>query len=119
MSHEAFDASEGNHRKTGRLFPTGPVGTPHVFDGVAAAVLDDRGTVLRWTGTARDLTGFAAEEVCGRSVPELLAGFPGEVRSVTDGPTSGQVRLGRREQGEVPSCTARRPGAVMRRVEEV
>lgn len=119
MSHEAFDAAEGNHRKAGRLFPTGPVGTPHVFDGVTAAVPDDRGAALRWTGTARDLTGFAAEEVCGRPVPELVAGLPGEVRSVADGPTSGQVRLRRREQGEVPSCTERRPGAVMRRVEEV
>ncbi|MFF4394908.1 SpoIIE family protein phosphatase [Streptomyces sp. NPDC001480] len=73
---------------------------------MAAAVLDDRGAVLRWTGTASDLTGFAAEEVCGRPVQELVAGLPGELRSVADWPTSGQVRL-RRRSGDTVDVTFR------------
>ncbi|WP_244317411.1 SpoIIE family protein phosphatase [Streptomyces bauhiniae] len=43
------------------------------FAGVAMAVLDDRGTVMRWSGAAADLLGWAAEEVCGRPVRDLLA----------------------------------------------
>jgi serine phosphatase RsbU (regulator of sigma subunit)/PAS domain-containing protein/anti-sigma regulatory factor (Ser/Thr protein kinase) len=72
---------------------SGPSGRPYAFDGLAAAVLDDRGTVVRWTGTAKDLTGFTAEEVCGRPVQELMAGLPDEPRSPTEMPTSGWIRL--------------------------
>lgn len=43
-------------------------GRPPTFDGLAAAVLDDRRTVAGWTGTAQDLTGFRADEPHGRSV---------------------------------------------------
>ncbi|MEU6816679.1 SpoIIE family protein phosphatase [Streptomyces sp. NPDC046860] len=43
------------------------------FAGVATAVLDERGTVLRWSQAAADLVGRTAEEVCGRPVRELLA----------------------------------------------
>ncbi|MDX2642202.1 SpoIIE family protein phosphatase [Streptomyces sp. PA03-1a] len=64
-------------------------GTPYAFDGLAAVVLDDRGTVVQWTGTARDLTGFTAEEVCGRPVHELVA----DLRRPLHKPQSGQVRL--------------------------
>ncbi|MBB4162319.1 ATP-binding SpoIIE family protein phosphatase [Streptomyces cinereoruber] len=39
----------------------------------AAAVLDDRGIVLRWSKAAADLLDRAAEEVCGRSFAALLA----------------------------------------------
>ncbi|MET7536810.1 SpoIIE family protein phosphatase [Streptomyces sp. NPDC005349] len=62
-------------------------------DGVAAAVVDDRGTVLRWTGAAKDLTGFTAENVCGRPVQELLANPTDELHRSTEMPESGQVRL--------------------------
>ncbi|WP_079062992.1 ATP-binding SpoIIE family protein phosphatase [Streptacidiphilus griseoplanus] len=75
--------------------------SPYAFDGLAAAVLDDRGVVLRWTGKAWDLTGFTAEEVCGRPVLELVADLPGEVRSTTQIPASGRVWLRHRSRDPV------------------
>ncbi|MGW4444404.1 SpoIIE family protein phosphatase [Streptomyces sp. NPDC004682] len=47
----------------------------HVFSfaGVATAVLDDRGTVVRWSPAAAELLGRTADEVCGRSLRDLLA----------------------------------------------
>ncbi|MGW1798751.1 SpoIIE family protein phosphatase [Streptomyces sp. NPDC001984] len=76
-----------------RVSGSGPSGRPQAFEYVAAAVLDDRGTVLRWTGAAKDLTGFTAEEVCGRPVQELVADLPDELRRATEMPVSGRVRL--------------------------
>ncbi|MFF1809532.1 SpoIIE family protein phosphatase [Streptomyces sp. NPDC058251] len=72
---------------------SGPSGRSHAFDGPAAAVLDSRGAVVRWTGAAEELTGFRAEEVCGRPVRELVAGLPdGDLRDA-EMPASGRVRL--------------------------
>ncbi|MFC4036746.1 SpoIIE family protein phosphatase [Streptomyces polygonati] len=48
-------------------------GTPEPSrTGVAAAVVDSRGTVLGWTRGARDLLGYRAAEVVGRSAACLL-----------------------------------------------
>ncbi|MFI6360629.1 PAS domain S-box protein [Streptomyces sp. NPDC050743] len=66
---------------------------PQAFECVAAAMLDDRGTVLRWTSAAKELTGFTAEEVCGRPVQELVADLPAEPHNATKMPASGRVRL--------------------------
>ncbi|MBG0853876.1 SpoIIE family protein phosphatase [Streptomyces spinoverrucosus] len=71
----------------------GPGGRTPAFDGLAAAVVDDRGAVAGWTGTAEDLTGFCAEEVHGRPVRELVADLPDDLRGVRHVPTSGRVRL--------------------------
>ncbi|MGW1620824.1 PAS domain-containing protein [Streptomyces sp. NPDC002172] len=71
----------------------GPGGRPHAFDGLAAAVLDDRGTVVGWTGTAQDLTGFRADEVHGRPVRELVADLPRDLHRATPLPATGRVRL--------------------------
>ncbi|MER5185502.1 SpoIIE family protein phosphatase [Streptomyces sp. NPDC002896] len=70
-----------------------PSGRLYAFDCLAAAVLDDRGAVVGWTGTAEDLTGFRAEEVCGRPVQELVADLPHDLRGATEMPESGRVRL--------------------------
>ncbi|MGW5276245.1 SpoIIE family protein phosphatase [Streptomyces sp. NPDC004044] len=67
--------------------------TDSVSAGLAAAVLDSRGAVVRWTEAATDLTGFTAEGVCGRPVQELVADLPDELRSATKMPASGRVRL--------------------------
>ncbi|MFF1838292.1 SpoIIE family protein phosphatase [Streptomyces sp. NPDC058231] len=72
---------------------TGPGGSRYAFDRLAAAVLDDRGAVVGWTGTAEDLTGFRAEEVCGRPVQELVADLPDDLRGAKEMPESGRVRL--------------------------
>ncbi|MGW7244327.1 SpoIIE family protein phosphatase [Streptomyces sp. NPDC054804] len=71
---------------------SGPSGRSYAFDGPAAAVLDHRGAVMRWTGAAEDLTGFRAEEVCGRLVRELVADLPDDLRDA-EMPASGRVRL--------------------------
>ncbi|WP_331743358.1 SpoIIE family protein phosphatase (plasmid) [Streptomyces sp. NBC_01136] len=82
-------ASQGSTGISG----SGPNGRLYAFDGLAAAVLDTQGAVVRWTGTAEDLTGFRAEEVCGRPVRELVADLPDDLRGVTEMPASGRVRL--------------------------
>ncbi|WP_369254472.1 SpoIIE family protein phosphatase [Streptomyces sp. R35] len=82
-------ASQGSTGVSG----SGPSGRLHTFDGLAAAVLDKRGAVVRWTGTAADLTGFPAEKVCGRPVRELVADLPDELRGAAEMPESGRVRL--------------------------
>ncbi|MFF0291783.1 SpoIIE family protein phosphatase [Streptomyces sp. NPDC005262] len=69
------------------------LGNAHVFAGLAAAVLDNRGSVVRWTEAAAELTGFTAEKVCGRPVQQLVADLPDELRSTTTIPASGRVRL--------------------------
>ncbi|MEV6057263.1 SpoIIE family protein phosphatase [Streptomyces sp. NPDC052107] len=99
---ESLHDAEGPMRACG----TGSSGRQHAFDGVAAAVLDDRGTVLRWTGTAKRLTGFPAEEVCGRPVKELVAEFPEELRTATEMPASGRARL-RHRSGDTIDVTFR------------
>ncbi|MGW3354833.1 SpoIIE family protein phosphatase [Streptomyces bungoensis] len=76
------------------VFGTGPGGRAPAFDGPAAAVLDDRGTVVGWTGTAQDLTGFCADEVHGRPVRELVADdLPHDPRRAAQVPATGRVRL--------------------------
>ncbi|MFJ1596613.1 SpoIIE family protein phosphatase [Streptomyces sp. NPDC088261] len=42
------------------------------LDAVAAAVVDRKGTVIRWSSDAESLLGRGAEDVCGRSVRKLL-----------------------------------------------
>ncbi|MGW1886184.1 SpoIIE family protein phosphatase [Streptomyces sp. NPDC001970] len=82
-------ASQGS---TG-VFGSGPSGRLYAFDCLAAAVVDERGAVVGWTGTAEELTGFRAEEVCGRPVQELVADLPDDLRGATEIPESGRVRL--------------------------
>lgn len=82
-------ASQGSTGVSG----SGPSGRMYACDGPAAAVLDNRGAVLRWTKTAEDLTGFRAEEVCGRPAQELVADLPDDLRDATEVPASGRVRL--------------------------
>ncbi|KUN42474.1 protein phosphatase [Streptomyces olivochromogenes] len=48
--------------------------------------------MVRWTGAAEELTGFRAEEVCGRLVRELVADLPDDLRDA-EMPASGRVRL--------------------------
>ncbi|MET8243793.1 SpoIIE family protein phosphatase [Streptomyces sp. NPDC005202] len=72
---------------------SGAGGRPPAFDGLAAAVLDDRGTVVGWTGTAQDLTGFCTDEVHGRPVQELVAGLPHDPLRAAQLPATGRVRL--------------------------
>ncbi|MFF4490093.1 SpoIIE family protein phosphatase [Streptomyces sp. NPDC001544] len=74
---------------------------PCAFDSLAAAVLDDRGAVVGWTGTAEDLTGFRAEEVHGRPVRELVADLPHGPRGATPRPATGRVRLRHRSGNPV------------------
>ncbi|MFJ1608558.1 SpoIIE family protein phosphatase [Streptomyces sp. NPDC088253] len=81
-------ASQGSRGVCG----SGPGGGLYAFDGPAAAVLDHRGAVVRWTGAAEELTGFRAEEVCGRLVRELVADLPDDPRDA-EMPASGRVRL--------------------------
>ncbi|MFD7442506.1 SpoIIE family protein phosphatase [Streptomyces sp. NPDC059909] len=71
---------------------SGPSGRLYAFDCLAAAVVDERGAVVGWTGTAEELTGFRAEEVCGRPVRELVD-LPDDLRGATEMPESGRVRL--------------------------
>ncbi|WP_435846888.1 SpoIIE family protein phosphatase [Streptomyces griseofuscus] len=47
-----------------------------VFNEIAAAVLDARGTVLTWSRAAEDLLDRTAEEVCGKPVGDLLVSAP-------------------------------------------
>ncbi|MFI9781249.1 SpoIIE family protein phosphatase [Streptomyces sp. NPDC051956] len=82
-------ASQGSRGVSG----SGPTGGLRAFDGPAAAVLDNRGAVVRWTGAAEELTGFRTEEVCGRPVRELVADLPDDLRDATETPASGRVRL--------------------------
>ncbi|MFF4550552.1 SpoIIE family protein phosphatase [Streptomyces sp. NPDC001406] len=89
---ENADSAAASAGTTG-VSGAGPGGRLSAFDGLAAAVLDDRGAVAGWTGTAEDLTGFCAEEVSGRPVRELVADLPDDLRGTTHMPTSGRVRL--------------------------
>src|SRR5690348_7424696 len=79
---------------------------PSHDDGLAAVVVDSRGTVVRWTATAQMLTGFTAGEICGRPVTELLAdgsGGPGAAANSHDAvlPPAGRVPLRHRPRGTV------------------
>ncbi|MEV6027834.1 SpoIIE family protein phosphatase [Streptomyces sp. NPDC052036] len=84
----------------------GGAGGAYSLDGLAAAVLDGRGAVVRWTATAQDLTGVTAEEVCGRPVRELMADLPDDLRNGPKMPASGRVRL-RHRCGDVIDVTFR------------
>lgn len=59
------------------------------FPALAAAVVDGRGTVVRWSAEAARLLGRPAGSVCGRSFRELLADPP----AGPDIPLGGRVRL--------------------------
>lgn len=43
-----------------------------ISGALAAVVLDGQGTIVRWSETASELLGWAADEVCGRPARELL-----------------------------------------------
>ncbi|MGW2562431.1 SpoIIE family protein phosphatase [Streptomyces sp. NPDC001514] len=85
--------SAGASQRSTAVFGSDPSGELYAFDCLAAAVVDERGAVVGWTGMAEDLTGFRAEEVCGRPVQELVADLPDELRGATEMPASGRVRL--------------------------
>ncbi|MFD4789588.1 SpoIIE family protein phosphatase [Streptomyces sp. NPDC058459] len=75
----------------------------HVFSfaGVATAVLDGHGTVVRWSHAAAELLGRTAEEVCGLPVRDLIArDCPG---AGADGtlPADGHTLLRHRSGGTV------------------
>ncbi len=69
------------------------------FAGIATAVIDEHGDVLRWSQEACDLLGLSAKEVCGRPFLDLFA----ERRLGADGdgslPAHGRARL-RHDSGE-------------------
>ncbi|WAZ19522.1 SpoIIE family protein phosphatase [Streptomyces cinnabarinus] len=67
------------------------------FDALVTAVLDEQGTVVRWSRAAAELLGYDATEVCGHPVRHLLADGSGGACP----PTSGSVRLNRRQGGTV------------------
>ncbi|MGJ5797625.1 SpoIIE family protein phosphatase [Streptomyces europaeiscabiei] len=48
--------------------------------GIATALIDSQGIVLRWSRAAAELVGRTAAEVCGRSVVGLLADTPNQGR---------------------------------------
>ncbi len=102
---ENADSSDASAGTTG-VSGAGPGGRVAAFDGLAAAVLDDRGAVTGWTGTAEELTGFRAEEVSGRPVRDLVADLPDDQRGTTHIPTSGRVRL-RHRRGNTIDVTFR------------
>ncbi|MFF3073290.1 SpoIIE family protein phosphatase [Kitasatospora sp. NPDC057936] len=68
---------------------------PSTFDALAAAVLDDRGTVTRWSAAAAELVGREADEVCGYPVRDLLARNPEKPSRAASGavPTAGRALL--------------------------
>ncbi len=62
------------------------------FAGIATAVLDGHGTVLRWSQAACDLLGWTAEDACGRPFRALFAeARPGADDQVL--PARGRARL--------------------------
>ncbi|MER6924516.1 PAS domain-containing protein, partial [Streptomyces spiralis] len=70
------------------------------FAGIATAVLDGHGTVLRWSQEACDLLGWTAEDACGRPFRALFA----EARPGADDeglPARGRARLRHRAGGPV------------------
>ncbi|MET9731059.1 SpoIIE family protein phosphatase [Streptomyces sp. NPDC006458] len=75
---------------------TGEAGPGVPLTAVATALLDARGTVVRWSAAAAALIGRPADEVCGRRFRALLDA-PGE----DDLPTAGPVRLRHRNGGRV------------------
>ncbi|WEH13076.1 SpoIIE family protein phosphatase [Streptomyces sp. VNUA24] len=72
----------------------------YAFDGLAVAILDPVGVILRWTDSAEELTGLTTEEVCGRPVCDLMADHPKRDAPRIEGsagvPASGRVRLRQR-----------------------
>ncbi|GAB3000803.1 SpoIIE family protein phosphatase [Streptomyces pseudoechinosporeus] len=75
------------------------------LDALAAAVLDEKGTVLRWSRAATELVGYTAAEVRGHPVRDLIADVPGEpltaAREGTGIPAAGRARLRHRQGGLV------------------
>ncbi|MFG2730294.1 SpoIIE family protein phosphatase [Streptomyces canus] len=52
-------------------------GASFAFDTLAVAMLDEEGTVLRWSSAAAELLGHTATEARGRRVRDLVADVPG------------------------------------------
>ncbi|MGW7667683.1 SpoIIE family protein phosphatase [Streptomyces sp. NPDC054775] len=71
-------------------------GSAYCDAGAALAVVGPSGTVTRWTDAARELLGYRAQEVLGRSAGSLLAS-PHEVRYGFRREWSGRVALRRRD----------------------
>ncbi|MFI9626721.1 SpoIIE family protein phosphatase [Streptomyces sp. NPDC052042] len=81
------------------------------FRALATAVLDDEGTILRWSRAATELLGRSSEEVCGHPVRELLDDAPGPVRGAARRhrggiPEAGEARL-RHRSGRTVDVTFR------------
>ncbi|MCF1595208.1 ATP-binding SpoIIE family protein phosphatase [Streptomyces muensis] len=72
-------------------------GSAFSLGGIATALIDREGTVLRWSGQAAELVGRAAAEVCGRPIGQLFADAPGQDVGATHCgsgiPTQGQTAL--------------------------
>ncbi|MEE4596064.1 SpoIIE family protein phosphatase [Streptomyces sp. DSM 41524] len=82
---------------------------PHPSVDVAAAVLDSRSTVLRWSGAAAALLGRTSDEVCGRPLHDLLIGAAEQLDTrpgMPGVPTSGLVGL-RHRSGHTVEVTLR------------
>ena len=71
------------------------------FGSLAAAVLDDHGTVLRCSRAAADLVGRRAEDICGHPVQQLLADAPGGAACEVGTATVPRVRLRHRSGGSI------------------
>ncbi|MFF0696570.1 SpoIIE family protein phosphatase [Streptomyces tendae] len=84
------------------------------FRGIATAVLDEHGVVLRCSEAACDLTGRTAEEVCGRPFRQLFGdqgvgghgggGLPSEGRAMLRHRTGAEVDVTYRVLGLKPSA---------------
>ncbi|MGW1723533.1 SpoIIE family protein phosphatase [Streptomyces sp. NPDC002306] len=72
-----------------------------VLDALATAVLDERGTVLRWSSAAARLLGHRAAEVCGHPVRDLVVGTPDLPHADRRAPAGGRALLRHRDGGTV------------------
>ncbi len=58
-------------------------GEAFALGGIASALVDGEGVVVRWSRTAAELLGRTAAEVCGRPIGRLLADTPHRDRRAT------------------------------------
>ncbi|WP_432197474.1 SpoIIE family protein phosphatase [Streptomyces sp. bgisy027] len=76
---------------------SGDPGSAFSLSGMAAVLVDEEGTVLRWSRTATELVGRTAAEVCGRPIrtlfPEADDGGSLAPRSTPWSPPTGRVTL--------------------------
>jgi PAS domain S-box-containing protein len=58
-------------------------GEAFALGGIASALVDGEGVVVRWSRTAAELLGRTAAEVCGRPIGRLIADAPDRDRRAT------------------------------------